>query len=112
MLTTQVVRTRVLIPRTHKNVEGIWLPSSNSSAGKAETGTTQARKMASQISYNSKLWLQLRDLTTVNKVENNRGRPLISALGPHTHTYTQTHMHTCAYTHTYTKIKREREREI
>lgn len=87
LLTTQVVRTRVLIPRTHKNVEGIWLPSSNSSAGKAETGTTQARKLASQISYNSKLWVQLRDLTTVNKVESDRGRCLKSASSPHTHTY-------------------------
>lgn len=71
LVTTQGVRTRVLIPRTHINVEGIRLPSCNSSAGKAETGTTQAGKLASQISYSSKFWTQLRDLSTVNKVESN-----------------------------------------
>lgn len=73
----------------------------------ADTGGRDRSKLASKTSYYiSKVWVPLRDLDSINKVENVGGRLLMSTSGLHMHTYVYTHpcMQVCqhTYAHSYT----------
>lgn len=85
-----VLVTRIQIPIPHKNGKWVWL-----SSGTWEVETRDPwGKQVKNTNRNRELQVQRKDPASVNKVDNDRGRHLLSTSDLHMHTDIPTHMQT------------------
>lgn len=79
------------------NAQQAWQPACNSITRQRQTWSPN--KLASQTLLTGELWAQMRDSTSVYKVERNRGRHPLPLAPTHMHTYIPACTHVCALKH-------------
>ena len=77
------MRARVWISGTHALVGWPWGPIFHSSAQKVGMGIPSGKKSSQITSHISEVWNQMKDPASINNVENDHGKLLMSILPAH-----------------------------